>query len=125
MIRKSDISTPEGYFPALQERLEKIAAPAAPVSTLRKFSPYFAYAASLALAVVLGGALLRKTAVPQEEEGGSTWQYLAYLSQSMDPDGMWQEESTVQLTEEDIVNYLIDNGTSVDYLNTIHYEEVY
>jgi len=124
MTRKNDISTPEGYFDELQGRLSKIAVPAAPASPLRRFSPYLAYAASLALAVVLGGALLRKTAVPAEEEDGA-WQYLAYLSQSMDPDGWVDPEDALQLTEEDIVQYLIDNGTSVDYLNAIHYEEDY
>jgi hypothetical protein len=124
MTRKNDISTPEGYFDELQNRLSMIAVPAAPASTLRRFSPYFAYAAFLALAVVLGGVLLRNTAVPAEEEGGS-WQYLAYLSQSMDPDGWVESDNTLQLSEEDIVNYLIDNGTSIDYLNAVRYEEVY
>ena len=125
MTRKNDISTPEGYFDELQNRLSKIAVPATEkVGTLRRFSPYFAYAAFLALAVVLGGVLLRKTAVPAEEEGGS-WQYLAYLSQSMDPDGWVETENTMQLSEDDIVNYLIDSGTSVEYLNSVSYEEVY
>lgn len=124
MTRKNDISTPEGYFDELQNRLSMIAVPAAPASTLRRFSPYFAYAAFLALAVVLGGVLLRNTAVSAEEEGGS-WQYLAYLSQSMDPDGWVESDNTLQLSEEDIVNYLIDNGTSIDYLNAVRYEEVY
>jgi hypothetical protein len=124
MTRKNDISTPEGYFDELQNRLSMIAVPAAPASTLRRFSPYFAYAAFLALAVVLGGVLLRNTAVSAEEEGGS-WQYLAYHSQSMDPDGWVESDNTLQLSEEDIVNYLIDNGTSIDYLNAVRYEEVY
>ena len=61
----------------------------------------------VAVAVLLGNAVLRHTAAPAEDNG---WDYVSYLSGALDPDGAelyeedeWDEES---LSEEDIINYL-------------------
>ncbi|MBR1571013.1 MAG: hypothetical protein IJ651_09815, partial [Bacteroidales bacterium] len=70
MTRKTDISTPEGYFENLHERLSAIpaSAPETKPSKVHRFAPYFAYAASLALLVAAGNFVLRKTAAPAEQE---------------------------------------------------------
>ena len=129
MIGKHDISTPEGYFEDLQQRLSEIPrrgeAPAG--ASVRRFAPYLAYAASLVVAVLLGNAVLRKTATPAEDDG---WAYVSYLADALDPDGAalvdgtaWDETET--LSEEDIINYLIADGISVEHLNYVSYEEDY
>ena len=88
MSKRTDISTPEGYFDSLQSRLSEIPrqeerASSAPTG-IRRLAPYMAFAASIAVAVMLGNAILQRTAIPAEDDG---WTYLSYLSQSLDPDG--------------------------------------
>ncbi|MBR3387935.1 MAG: hypothetical protein IKG84_06875 [Bacteroidales bacterium] len=131
MSKRNDISTPEGYFGNLQERLLEIPARPARVSTVRRLAPYVAIAASFLVAVILGNAILRTTATPSPED--DTWTYVSYLADALDPDGaslfdevdweMDQEESG--LSEEDIVNYLLADGISVEHLNYLSYEADY
>ena len=129
MTRKNNIITPEGYFEDLQARLSEIPARKQQVSPVRRIAPYFAYAASLVVAVMLGNALLRKTASPVEDDG---WTYVSYLADALDPDGAalfdetgWDGEEESSLSEEDIINYLIADGISVEHLNYVSYEEGY
>ena len=127
MSKRNDISTPEGYFEGLRQRLSEIPARPVRVSPVRRMAPYAAIAASMLLAVMLGNAILRKTAVPEEDDG---WTYLSYLASALDPDGaalvdeaMWEEGEG--LSQEDIVNYLLADGISVEHLNYLSYEEGY
>ena len=127
MSKRNDISTPEGYFEGLQQRLSEIPARPVRVSPIRRMAPYAAIAASMLLAVMLGNAILRKTAVPEEDDG---WTYLSYLASALDPDGaalvdeaLWEEGEG--LSEEDIINYLLADGISVEHLNYLSYEEGY
>lgn len=126
MTRNNDISTPQGYFDSLQQRLQAIPGKQQAVrpTVARRLMPYMAYAASLALLVAVGGFILRKTAVPLEEvpEGS----YYSYLAQSLDPDGGLADLSRdYSLSEEDIVQYLVDEGISLDYLNALNYEKAH
>lgn len=133
MSKRTDISIPEGYFENLRSSLSEIPrkeaerASAAPKG-IRRLAPYAAFAASIAVAVMLGNFILRQTAVPQEDDG---WTYLSYLSQALDPDGAalvdeaaWDGEESL-LSEDDIVNYLLADGITVEHLNYVHYEEGY
>ena len=84
MIRKNDISTPEGYFEDLQLRLSEIPSQPQKVGGVRRITPYLAYAASLVVAVMLGNFILRKTAAPSADD---SWAYVSYLADALDPDG--------------------------------------
>lgn len=84
MVKKNGISTPEGYFENLQGRLSDI--PRRERGGVRLFAPWMAIAASMLLAVLIGNFILRKTAAPAEED--SDWDYISYLAQSLDPDGV-------------------------------------
>lgn len=88
MVRKNDISTPQGYFDELKGRLGDI--PHRDRRGVRIFAPWIAIAASMLLAVLIGNFILRKTAAPVEEDNG--WDYISYLAQSLDPDGLPDEE---------------------------------
>lgn len=132
MSKRTDISTPEGYFDSLRTRLSEIprmqSHEAAAPRGIRRLAPYAAFAASMAVAVMLGSFILRQTAVPAEDDG---WTYLSYLTQALDPDGAalvdeaaWDEEEGI-LSEEDIINYLLADGITVDHLNYVNYEESY
>ena len=128
MSKRNDITTPEGYFGDLQMRLSGIPAQPARVSTVRRLAPYVAIAASFLVAVMVGNFVLRRTTAPVEDD---TWSYVSYLADALDPDGAmlmdgydgWEYEEQEGLSADDIVNYLVADGISVEYLNYLSYEE--
>lgn len=127
MSKINDIFTPQGYFEDLQVRLSEIPARPVRVSPVRRLAPYVAYAASLLVAVMLGNALLRRTAAPAEDD---SWAYVSYLSDALDPDGatlvdMVATEEEDTLYEEDIIQYLLADGISVEHLIALNDEEGY
>ena len=139
MSRRNDISTPEGYFENLQARLLEI--PSREEVTLssesnvrgfRRLAPYVAIAASFLVAVMIGNFVLRQTTVPADPEE-DTWSYVSYLASALDPDGAvpmdmagyYIEEETDGLSAEDIMNYLVADGISVEHLAYLSYEESY
>ena len=133
MSKRNDISTPEGYFENLQQRLSEIPASPARVSTVHRLAPYVAIAASFLVAVMLGNAILRSTAPSPASAEDETWTYVSYLAAALDPDGAaltdlyddGEEELEESLFAEDIVNYLLADGISVEHLNYLSYEEGY
>ena len=133
MSKRNDISTPEGYFENLRQRLSEIPASPARVSTLHRLAPYVAIAASFLVAVMLGNAILRSTAPSPASAEDDTWTYVSYLAAALDPDGAaltdlyddGEEELEESLFAEDIVNYLLADGISVEHLNYLSYEEGY
>ncbi len=128
MSKRNDITTPEGYFENLQRQLSEIPARPVRISTVHRLAPYAAIAASFLVAVMLGNAVLRKTAPASAKD--DTWTYVSYLADALDPDGAvyyddaWASEEE-NLTEEDIINYLLADGISVEHLNYVNYEEGY
>ena len=125
MTKHSDIKVPEGYFQDLQQRLQAIPSEQAQQSPrgIRRLAPYFAYAASLAILALVGSFILGRTAVSNQEETIAQWSYMSYLAQSMDPDCATFEWTEDTLEEEDIVNYLVDEGLTLEEI--AYYEEGY
>ena len=131
MSKRNDITTPEGYFENLQQRLSEIPARPVRVSPVHRLAPYAAIAASFLVAVLLGNAILRHSAPASAED--DTWTYVSYLADALDPDGAammdlydYGEEAEEEgLSAEDIVNYLLADGISVEHLNYLSYEEGY
>ena len=124
MTKKNDIFVPEGYFQNLEQKLSRIPQHEVRPSTLQKVSPWIAYAASLVILASVGGFIFRKSAEPVLQEEYS-WDYLSYLSRSLDPDGMLELEESSELTDEDIVNFLLADNVSVELIAEANYEENY
>ena len=124
MTKKTDIFVPEGYFQNLEQRLSRIPSQEVRPTTMQKVSPWIAFAASLAILASVGGFIFRKAAEPVLQEEYS-WDYLSYLSRSLDPDGMLELEESSELTDEDIVNFLLANNVSVELIAQATYEEDY
>ena len=132
MSKRNDITTPEGYFENLQQRLSEIPARPVRVSPVHRLAPYAAIAASFLVAVLLGNSILRHTApAPAEDD---TWTYVSYLADALDPDGAVpmdmagyyiDDEESEGLSAEDIMNYLLADGISVEHLAYLSYEESY
>ena len=129
MSKRNDIITPEGYFENLQGRLSGIPARPARISTVRRLAPYVAVAASFLVMVMIGNFVLGRTAAPAEDD---TWTYVSYLADALDPDGgvpldmadyYLMDEESEGLSAEDIMNYLVADGISVEHLAYLSYEE--
>lgn len=131
MTKKKDISVPEGYFGDLQMRLSEIPRREARPGLVRRVTPYVAFAASIAAVVLIGNAILRKTAAPAPTAEDETWTYVSYLADALDPDGGMPDDGAdwgdgdEGLSDEDIINFLIADGISVEQLNYVSYEEGY
>ena len=124
MTKKNDIFVPEGYFQNLEQKLSRIPQKEVRPTTLQKVSHLIAYAASLVILASVGGFIFRKSAEPVLQEEYS-WDYLSYLSRSLDPDGMIELEESTELTDEDIVNFLLADNVSVELIAEANYEENY
>ena len=129
MSKRNDIITPEGYFGDLQKRLSEIPAQPARLGTVRRLAPYVAIAASFLVIVMIGNFVLGRTAAPAVDD---TWTYVSYLADALDPDGgvpmdmadyYLMDEETEGLSAEDIVEYLLADGISVEHLAYLSYEE--
>lgn len=120
MTKRNDISTPEGYFQNLQERLEAIPSRPQRVTLAQRVSPWLAYAASLAILAVLGNFIFSRAVLQPVDDA---WDYYAYLSQSLDPDGLIELQEEPTLSDDEIVSYLLAENVSV--LEAMDYEEGY
>ena len=123
MTRKNDISVPEGYFQHLEQRLQAIPTREVKPTVIQRVSPWIAYAASLAVLAAAGNFIFGRAAARAEEETG--WDYIAYLSQSLDPDGQIELMEEYSLSDEDIRSFLIADNISLEQIETYNYEEDY
>lgn len=78
MKKQMPYSMPEGYKQSLKQSLEGIPSRSKGTSSWQKISPYLALAAVFATVFVIGGALLRNTAVPSS----SSEEIVAYYMDS-------------------------------------------
>jgi len=123
MTKKNDISAPQGYFDTLQQRLLDIPSREVRPTVIQRVSPWLAYAASLALLVAVGNFVLRKAAAPVEED--LSGDYIAWLAQSLDPDGQLELLESSTPSEEDILSFLLADNLSVEQLEALNDEEDY
>lgn len=121
-LKKMPFATPEGYLENFRVNLhpeENTASRDIPeISVFRRISPYLAMAAMFAM-IAAAGAVLMKTVLNQEDfqEYGS----LAYtdLIPVTDPDTIYYSynHDYDAISEEDVIEYLIYDGASVETLN--------
>jgi hypothetical protein len=64
MNKKLNYSVPDGYFENLKTRLSQIPAQESRPSRITRLTPYLALAACFAFVVLVGNAVLNRTAVP-------------------------------------------------------------
>ena len=128
MIRKNDIRVPEGYFGDLAERLSAIPSQhtvAAAPHGIRRLAPYAAVAASMLLAVTVGNWILSRTSTRNMQgEYESMLIAEALGTDNLDYYFLETGNSADYLTDEDIVNYLIASGTTVEQINYVNDEEI-
>ena len=126
---KNTFNVPEGYFDQLQKRLEAIPSqhpvvqtPAVTVPLWTRVRPYVALAACMLMAFFVGNFFLGSNNLPSEAElAMQDYYYMADLIPVTNPYAIY-DDSPMELyapessSEEDVVEYLLSSGTSVDYI---------
>ena len=121
MTKRNPITVPDGYFQNLEQRLQQIPREGMQPRGVRRLAPYVAYAASLLLLVAVGSVVLRPGA-KTEDEG---WDYVSYLAQSLDPDGLVELKEAEEPSDEDIRSFLLASNISVEQLAMLDDEKTY
>ena len=85
-----------------------------------RFTPYLALVGVFAVAIIAGRLFLHSPSPVLDDDGSVTWETLHYadLSPFTDPDAIFDdtEVATSETSEDDIINYLIDTGTSLEWI---------
>ena len=130
-MNKRPYNTPDGYFDYLQMRLSEIplqqqeeSVPEVKVSRWAKVAPYFALVACFVAILVTGRYVIDKTTVPAQTDNYLTMENLygadlvPYTSQYalFDEDYFQQASYESEVSEEDIINYLIDSYLPLNYI---------
>ena len=130
-MNKRPYNTPDGYFDYLQMRLSEIperqqagTVPEVKVSRWAKVAPYFALVACFVAILVTGRYVIDKTTVPAQNDNYLTMENLysadlvPYTSQYalFDEDYFQQTGYSSEVSEEDIINYLIDSYLPLNYI---------
>lgn len=125
-MRNNPYRVPENYFPALKARLEAIPQKESGQSGWNSMKPYLALAASFLILVTGGTAVLRYSGVLSETDEGTSYEkiQMADLLPVTDPYliyGGYQQDSGDGISGDDIAEYLIDSGTTLEHIE--YYEE--
>ena len=120
-IKDIPYCVPEGYFEDFATRMAEIANDSSDKQKYRTFMPYLAYAALL-LVMVCTGTFLLKTFTPKNED----FDILTYTQpypQTCTGELFYSQNTEENLSEEDIINYLIycvtDSEMDIDAQNEL------
>ena len=125
---KNIYKVPDGYFDSLQKRLEaipsqhtEVVSPVVTVPFWTRVRPYVALAACMLMAFVIGNFFLGRNSAPAPAEFGLQDYYMADLIPVTNPYAIYDDAPMDLYTmegssEDDVVQYLISSGTSVDYI---------
>ncbi len=127
---RHNISVPEGYFGDLRERLSGIPASVGTgTSSARGWRtspwPYAALAASMAAIVVAGNFILKTVTPSQVPDSDYNDAFAEIIMEANLPQEYYLAEAEESPSGEDIIEYLIDNGTTAEYLNYAENETDY
>ena len=114
---KSSYYVPDGYFCGLEQRLSEIPQmqTESRLSGFGRMEPYLALAASFIAIFILGTVFLNKT-TPGEDSDYEQFLYADIIPYT-DPYAIFgSDESEETITDEDLVNYLINNETTLDLI---------
>lgn len=129
-MKQNPHTTPEAYFSDLKTRLRSIPGMQEVPTGWQRVRPHLAMAAAFLAIVAVGTAILRNTAGnPAVASPDSTSQYeLAQLVRTSSPylydeDAYTQEEEMSEPTEEEIIEYLISTGVTIENIEADETED--
>jgi hypothetical protein len=116
--RKPEFSVPDGYFDKLKARLEEIPEKEAQVTLWQKIRPYFAMAASFLIMLGVGTGILKLTTRQSISDEDQFYYDLGYADlipvTYADPSLYEDNDDDDEISSEDIENYLIATGVSIE-----------
>lgn len=115
--RKEAFDVPDGYFEGLKTRLGRIPGQKAVPGPAQRMMPYLALAACFVSLLVVGNIVLRNTASGSEEELYDKYYYISMLQADE-----YLHQDTLRhdtISEEDVINYLIDSGAPSEMIEYI------
>lgn len=112
---KAAFKVPEGYFEELGARLDAIPALGRTISPMLRMKPYLALAACFLGMLLVGNAILSNTA--DKSSANDLYKEFAYARLIQAAEYL-QADRTEQdtISDEDVVNYLIDSGASAELI---------
>lgn len=114
-IAKATFKVPERYFEGLKARLDAIPAMNQTISPLQRMKPYLALAACF-LAILLVGNVIVGGTVKKNAES-DLYNEFVYASLLQANEYLHSEaDAQDTISDEDVVNYLIDSGTSTELI---------
>ena len=119
-IGKVSMTVPEGYFNDLKDRLDAIpAGKTVEPSVWMRMKPYAAMAAAFVAVLLIGNAVL-KNSIPgnRTDDQFLNEETYADMISLTHPEAVYQfmEYGHEDLSDEDIINYLIESGAEMEYL---------
>lgn len=116
---KTAYRVPEGYFDGLKSRLEAIpASNGEEVGALRRIKPYLALAACFFAIMLVGNVVLKSTV--GEDVTTDYYSEMVYvdLIPAIQAEEYFHADTSQQesISDEDVINYLIDSGTSAELI---------
>jgi hypothetical protein len=112
-LKNMPFSTPEGYFDAKVVELSKISE--SPKAVIKRFKPVQYISAAATIAIIVASGLFYSNKPSSYEEDYENM--LFYLSSNTEDIGNYFSENIeTELTDEDIIAYLIDSGANIENL---------
>lgn len=118
-IGKPSMRVPDGYFDGLRSRLGSIPKAGEPKPGVwAGMRPYLALAASFAAIVLIGNAVLRDTVKSPSSDPFLGEDSYADIISITNPEILYDESEfdMEELSDEDIINYLIESGVRTEHL---------
>lgn len=113
---KAAFKVPEGYFEGLKARLDAIPATPRTLGPVQRVKPYLALAACFLAFLLVGNAVLRGTA-EKRAEADLYYNEFAYAAMLRADEYLHPEADTQDtVSNDDVVNYLIDSGTPAELI---------
>ncbi|HBH08306.1 MAG TPA: hypothetical protein DDX40_02740 [Rikenellaceae bacterium] len=114
-IGKAAFKVPEGYFEGLKARLDAIPATPRTLTPVQRMKPYLALAACFLSFLLVGNAVLKGTTEKSSE--GDLYNEFAYAALLRADEYLHPEADTQDtVSNDDVVNYLIDSGTPAELI---------
>lgn len=125
MMVNKDIRLPDGYFEDLKGRLSALPYRSSSVkrNAIHSLAPYLAIAACMVIGLVLGNLVLPKPAYPEMQADYESMLVADVLRDAVYYDNFMGEETAEGVSDDDIIEYLVGSGMSVEQFNFEEYEQ--
>lgn len=125
-LHENPFTVPEGYFEQVRRDAKAIAGKetSSRPSFGKRVAPYIAIAASFAAIAAVGTAVLRGTSLAGSVDDETL--FAEYLVPVTEPESVFylSFNDADELTDEEIVEYLIESGASLEEINELEQEQL-